>query len=56
MEKNHDCRGQKGLVPKVHEKQYVTNEVGYEVLATTPDSQQLTSYHSQIWYSVGSLP
>lgn len=48
MEEKHDCRGQKGLVPKVHVKQYVTNTVGYEVLETTPESQQLTSHHSQI--------
>ena len=48
MEEKHDCRGQKGLVPKVRVKQYVTNTVGYEVLETTPESQQLTSHHSQI--------
>lgn len=45
-----------GLVPKEHVEPSVTNIVRCEVLETTPESQQLTSHHSQIRYSVGSLP
>lgn len=54
MEEKDDSGGQKGLVPKEHVEPYVTNR--YEALGTTPESQQLTAHHSQVRYSVGSLP